>query len=401
MRHSGNQRVSSLDIVPPSWRPQPFRQFILKIHSRCDLACDHCYVYTMADQRWSTRPRVMSVETVRQTAMRIAEHVWMHDLNSIDVTLHGGEPLLAGPDRIDHCVSTIRTTLGEGVRIRVGVQTNGMLLNTDYLSLFHELGVRVGVSLDGDRTAQDRHRRRADGKSSYLAVRTALRKLSGKRHRTLFGGLLCTIDLHNDPVVTYQSLLDFSPPGIDFLLPLGNWSNPPPNRSSASPRTPYADWLISVFDRWYRAGSQETHVRMFEEIINVLLGGQSGVEGIGLSPTTMVVVATDGAIEQSDTLSAAYQGAAATGMHVAHDSFDAALRLPGLLSQQLGVRTLGATCRGCSLQRVCGGGHYGHRYRHDNGFDNTSVYCLDLYRLISHIRGTLAADIAALRRAPQ
>ena len=34
------------------WRPTPFRQFIVKIHSRCDLACDHCYVYATPDQRW-------------------------------------------------------------------------------------------------------------------------------------------------------------------------------------------------------------------------------------------------------------------------------------------------------------------------------------------------------------
>ena len=26
------------------------RQFILKIHRRCDLRCDYCYIYTMADQ---------------------------------------------------------------------------------------------------------------------------------------------------------------------------------------------------------------------------------------------------------------------------------------------------------------------------------------------------------------
>lgn len=401
MGHCGHQRVIPLDIAPPSWQPKPFRQFILKIHSRCDLACDHCYVYTMADQRWSTRPRVMSVTTVKQTAMRIAEHAWTHNLDSIDVILHGGEPLLAGPNHVAQCISTIRTAVREDVRIRVCVQTNGTLLNGDYLSLFHDLGVRVGISLDGDQTAQDRHRRRVDGKSSYPAVRTALRQLSGKRHRSLFGGLLCTIDLHNDPVSTYQNLLEFSPPGIDFLLPLGNWSNPPPNRPPRSPHTPYADWLISIFDRWYRADTQETHVRMFEEIINVLLGGQSGVAGIGLSPTAMVIITTDGAIEQSDTLSAAYQGAAATGMHVARDSFDAALRLPGVLDQQLGRLALSATCRRCSLHRVCGGGHYGHRYRHDNGFSNTSVYCADLYRLISYIRDTLARDVAALRRTPE
>jgi hypothetical protein len=31
---------------------RPFDQIVVKIHSRCNLACDHCYVYEHADQGW-------------------------------------------------------------------------------------------------------------------------------------------------------------------------------------------------------------------------------------------------------------------------------------------------------------------------------------------------------------
>lgn len=383
---------------PPGWRPHAFRQFIIKIHSRCDLACRYCYVYTMADQRWRSRPRTMSRETMEQTAQRIAEHVRAHGLTLIDVIMHGGEPLLAGLDRIAYCVSSIRAAVGDTVEVQVNVQTNGTLLGPDYLRLFHELRIGVGVSLDGDQVAQDRHRRHADGKSSYPEVSQALRRLSAGQHRSLFSGLLCTIDLRNDPLATYESLLCFSPPKINFLLPHGNWSNPPPQRVPKSPETPYADWLITIFDRWYGAARQETRILMFDEMINVLLGGESRLEGIGLSPARMVVVETDGAIEQSDSLASTYQGAAATGLHVADDSFDAALRLPGLIARQLGVPALAAECRTCRLQRICGGGLYPHRFSADRGFDNASVYCPDLYRLITHIRNRINADVVALRR---
>jgi tetratricopeptide (TPR) repeat protein len=33
-----------------TWQPTPLREFILKIHSRCDLSCHYCYMYQMADQ---------------------------------------------------------------------------------------------------------------------------------------------------------------------------------------------------------------------------------------------------------------------------------------------------------------------------------------------------------------
>jgi uncharacterized protein len=78
----------------------PLRQFVVKVHSRCDLACDHCYVYRGADQSWRGRPMVMSDEAIAWTAQRIAEHAGAHQLPGVHVVLHGGEPLLAGPARL-------------------------------------------------------------------------------------------------------------------------------------------------------------------------------------------------------------------------------------------------------------------------------------------------------------
>jgi uncharacterized protein len=379
--------------------PGPFRQFILKIHSRCDLACDHCYVYTMADQRWRERPLVMSRRIIDQTAGRVAEHVRAHRLSSVDIVLHGGEPLLAGPERIEYCISRIRSAVGHRCRVGAHVQTNGTRLSTGFLELFRRLGIRVSVSVDGDRTAHDRHRRHPDGRGSHAAVSRSLRELGRSRYRPLFSGLLCTIDLRNDPVTTYESLLAFAPPVVDFLLPHGNWSAPPPGRQPGVASTPYGDWLARVFDRWYGAARPETRVRLLEELVGVLLGGQSRLEGVGLSPAGMVVVETDGGIEQSDMLASAFAGAGATGLHVARDTFDAARVDPRPAGRWPGPAGLAPGCRGCPVRRTCGGGLLPHRYHRDTGFANPSVYCPDLYRLITHIRHRLATDLAALRRA--
>jgi uncharacterized protein len=86
----------------------PFRQFVLKVHSRCDLACDHCYVYEHADQSWRGRPAVMSPETVAKAAQRIADHAEDHGLPAVRVILHGGEPLLAGAPRLDAIARELR-----------------------------------------------------------------------------------------------------------------------------------------------------------------------------------------------------------------------------------------------------------------------------------------------------
>lgn len=380
-------------LVADGWNPVPFREFIVKIHSRCDLACDYCYMYEMADQSWRDQPRRMSREIAERTAMRIGEHARAHRLASVGLVLHGGEPLLAGRDLISYLVTAVRDAAGSAVAVEASVQTNAVGLDDSYLRLFDELGVRVGVSLDGAAEDHDRHRRFASGRGSHEAVAVGLRRLTDPGYRHIFSGLLCTIDLRNDPVATYEALVAFEPPKIDFLLPHGTWSVPPPGRIPGAAETPYADWLITIFDRWYPA--PRTRIRLFEEIMHVILGGQSASEIVGLTPLRLVVIETNGAIEQADTLKIAYHGAPETGLHVARDRFDAALLLPGVVARQLGERALSAECRVCRIRRVCGGGLYSHRYRAGTGFANPSVYCPDLMRLIGHIRDTMQADISA------
>jgi uncharacterized protein len=335
----------------------------------------------------------MSRLTAELTAMRIGEHVRTHRLSSVGLVLHGGEPLLAGRELISHLVSVTRDAVGPGVVVDVSVQTNAVGLDDSYLNLFDEFGIRVGISLDGAAEAHDRHRRFRSGRGSHAAVAAGLGRLVHERYQHLFSGLLCTIDLRNDPAATYEALAAFEPPQVDFLLPHGTWAAPPPGRVEGAAETPYADWLIAVFDRWYPA--PRMRIRLFEEIIRGLLGRVPATEALGLDPSRLVVIETDGSIEQGDTLKAAYDGAARTGLHVARDQLDAALLLPGIVARQLGERALSAECLACHIRMVCGGGLYAHRYRPGTGFANPSVYCPDLMRLIGHVRETVQADLAA------
>jgi uncharacterized protein len=385
-------------MIADGWRPVPFREFVVKIHSRCDLACDYCYMYEMPDQSWRERPRRMPDEIVAHAAARIGEHAQAHGLENISLVLHGGEPLLAGPDLITRIVGLTREAAGPRVRVDAAIQTNAVGLDDEYLELFDELGVRVGVSMDGGAQAHDLHRRFASGRGSFTAAAAGVRRLAQDRYRHLFAGILCAIDVRNDPVDTYEALAGFGPPKIDFLLPHGTWANPPPGRVPGSPDTPYAEWLIEAFDHWY--GRPTPGVRLFEDILHLLLGGASSGEMVGLAPSVVVVIETDGAIEQADQLKVAYPGAPRTGLHVTSDPLDIAMSLPGIAARQLGLRALAPVCQACAIRLVCGGGHYAHRYSPGRGFANPSVYCPDLIRLIGHIRARVRTDIdTALRRS--
>lgn len=371
--------------------PVPFRQFVLKVHSRCNLACTYCYVYRGADESWRDRPARVPEEVVAQAAERIAEHAQTHRLTTVHVNLHGGEPLLAGAAPLVDYTATVRRAVQARVpecRVHASVQTNGTLLTEAAIAALADAGIRVGVSLDGGTAALNHRRVGHNGRPSWPAATRGLRRLA--RRPEAYAGVLCTIDLASDPVEVYESLAALEPPSMDLLLPHANWSAPPPGKPAGREParggpTPYADWLIQAFDRWFGATSSAPPVRLFAEIIGLLLGLPSGAEAVGTSPVAAVVIDTDGAIEQVDSLKTAYEGAPATGFDVFHNSFDDALDHPGVVARQLGPDALPPICRSCPVVAVCGAGNYAHRYLSGAGFHNPSVFCADLEKLIRHV----------------
>lgn len=336
----------------------------------------------------------MSRDTLERSARRIAEHVDEFELPEVEVVLHGGEPLLAGHEALSDLLRGLARELAGKARLRLGIQTNGVLLDESFLELFGRWDVHVGVSLDGSRQDHDRHRYDGRGKGSHDATLRGLELLSSPAHRHLFSGLLCVIDVQTDPVGCYRQLAGLRPPAIDFLLPHGNWSHPPPHREATSLLTPYADWLIAVFDAWYAGDMRDTGVRIFEEIMGLVLGAAVRSETVGLSASQTVVIETNGDIEQVDALKSAYDGAAGLGMNVHTHSLGDALGHPMITARRTGLDALSDTCRSCPLHMSCGGGYFPHRYSEANGFRNPSVYCLDLAKLITHIAERLRADLS-------
>jgi uncharacterized protein len=366
----------------PAAEAAAISQYVLKVHSRCDLACDHCYVYEHADQSWHGKPRAIPLATAELAAARIAEHAVAHRLAAVHVVLHGGEPLLLGRAAMRGVLDALIARIGPGIGLDLRIHTNGVRLDEQWCELFDQYGVKVGVSLDGDKAANDRHRVYTDGRSSHAQALRALALLRQPRFRHLYAGILCTIDVANDPVTVYRALLAERPPRLDLLLPHATWDNPPP-RSAGSPH-PYADWLLAIYRCWV-TDRRPVPIRLFDSALSAVRGGPSWTEAVGLDPVDMLVIDTDGSWEQADSLKTAYDGAPATGLNIRSHPADEAARHPGLVARRGGLAALCPACQACPVVRVCGGGMYAHRYRTGAGFENPSAYCADLLELTTQL----------------
>ncbi|MFD8462281.1 FxsB family cyclophane-forming radical SAM/SPASM peptide maturase [Streptomyces antimycoticus] len=363
----------------------PLRTFILKVANRCNIDCDYCYVFNSKDQSSRHLPARMSLEVARAAARRIGEHATANGLRDIHVVLHGGEPLLAGPQHMADLLSTVLEALPPTTDTRFELQTNGTLLTDAWLDLFERYGVAVGVSLDGPPAANDRHRLTHTGRSSAASAVRGIELLRSRPH--LFAGLLAVVDLANDPVEVHDYLASFAPPVIDFNLPHGTHDDPPHRDDPSVPE--YGLWMSLVYDAWLARPEYQHTVRMLEDIVALSSGVRGSVETLGLAPPTSVVIESNGTIEGVDTLRSVEEGASWLGLDLFSTPFDEAMRHPKLLHRHDSRAALAEKCQSCSLVEVCGGGYLPHRFSAGRGYRNPSVYCADLEHLIRHIQDSL------------
>lgn len=373
--------------------PIPFHTFIWKVASRCNLNCSYCFVYNLRDTRWQDQPAFMSQAVALKTAQRIREHCEAHQKEKASIVFHGGEPLLGGAKHLAAMLSAIESVFKDsGISLTLGMQSNGLLFDAEIGDLLLNRRMSIGISLDGPPEINDLHRVDHEGRPTSHKLESKLALLTSDQYRDVFSGFLCVVNPQADPVAVTKYLLSYQPRGIDFLLPLNNYDCRPVGKESDLAATPYADWLIAAFDYWFSRGV-ETKIRIFNSLINMLFEVPSEVESLGLHPVDLIVIESNGELEAVDSLKSTFDGATKLGYSVFENAFDEALKHDLVVSRHVGAASLCLECRSCPLLSTCGGGYLPHRYSSSNGFDNPSVYCADLQKLIKHVHTTVSSAL--------
>ena len=365
--------------------------FVLKIAERCNLNCGYCYMYNKGDSSFLGRPKFMSTETAAATLARIAGYAQRHKLPEATLVLHGGEPLLIGRRWVQWFLEqTRRVATSAGVSFNLAVQTNGTLLDDDWLNLFSGHKVTIGISCDGPEEWNDQERRDFAGRGSYREVRRALDLLVEKYGSRW--GVLTVVNPETRGSTILKHFTDIGVRTIDFIWPDFNHDHLPP-----WPPGMLADYYCELFDYWYDESPSPPKIRWFESAMSLLLGGRSDCDALGLNPVSDIMVESDGTWEPLDTLRICGNGMTRTGLDVRTHDVEAIWAVPlyqiGLQNQDL----LAEVCRSCDYLKVCGGGYLPHRYRSDTGFANPSVYCADYLAVLSHIRQRISKDLEQLR----
>jgi len=336
-------------------------------------------MYQHADQAWQKQPVFMPWDTVQNFVSRLEEHAKQLDIPGIMVVAHGGEPLLY--PFLDEFFDQIRKNV-RSTPVMLAVQTNGTLFTEKNLDILRRHQVRVGVSVDGSRDTHNRERVRHNGRGTYDDVLHGVTRL---RHTCgdLFDSILQVIDPTVPAEQMIKDLEAFGMTRADLLFPQLNHDT---IKTSKIEKGEIGEWLVHVFDIWCER-EETVHLRIFEKIIHLLLGGVNGTDQLGAQSAGALMIETDGSYEIYDGLRTTYEGASYTGFTLDSCSIEAVENLPLVSAFRDKSSAVAPLCLDCRLFSVCGGGSPVHRYSSKSGFLAPSVYCDDLKIIIDHIAG--------------
>ena len=386
----------------PVATPHKCKLLVVKATERCNLNCSYCYMFNGGDRSYLKRPAVMPTAVAEAMFRRVLTHCRTHQLTKFAFVLHGGEPLVAPMEFYRHFVTTARAILGDEVALRFALQTNGTLISADWCDLFLELGIELSFSLDGPREDNDRYRQDRRGRGSFDRVIAGWEFAVSKQLRP---GLLVVVNVDSDPLEVYRLVKALQPRVVDFLLPEATHDRPPRGPrteilhvigamgSHHTDSTPYADWLLQIFDAWKAEDGAGLNIRLFLQIMRGLLGMREGYDVVGTGDIEVLVVESDGEIQPLDGLRYCEDGMANTALNVLSNELDEAYGLPLVNLYHSAHSTLCATCEQCEIKNACGGGFLPNRYSASRGFDNPSVYCGDLRKLIGAIHQWFAPQL--------
>jgi uncharacterized protein len=135
----------------------------------CNINCSYCYLPQRADKT------VMQHSTIRVLFEQLFASSWASQ--ELTVIWHAGEPLVVPPAFYESAFQTIAALCPSSVRVQHSMQTNGMLLSTEWCDLFKRWHVGVGVSIDGPRRVNDTHRLTRAGRSTFDGALAGIRLL--------------------------------------------------------------------------------------------------------------------------------------------------------------------------------------------------------------------------------
>jgi uncharacterized protein len=380
--------VASFPIVGQNLGATPRIQSLLikPASALCNLDCSYCfYLDREADPYQSLPGRRMSLETLE----RLVDTYLFYSHPSGSFAFQGGEPMLAGLGFFRKLVE-FQKEYGRGAQTASNaIQTNGILIDDEWCSLFRECNWLVGISLDGPEAAHDRYRRNRQGQGTWTKVMKGLECL--KRNKVEFN-VLCVLSQANveRPGETYRFFRSLGAEYIQYI-PLAEFDEcGGPLPFTITPEQ-YGRFLCQTFDLWW-PDRRRVQIRYFENVAEALAGRKPSTCTMHETCDSYVVVEYNGDVYPCDFF---VQKPWKLG-NVEVDSWPEIARRRRRYEFAANKAVPHPECAVCQYRTICRGGCPKHRYDRRREFGDLDYFCAAYKMIFSKSTGPLTKELERL-----
>ncbi len=353
---------------------------IIKLASRCNINCSYCYWFR--DPLVMSSPKMILPDVITSLITKLSEHVSRYAMKKFSITFHGGEPTLFPLDRFKSlCRSLKNIEQSTHCKFYLSMQSNGLLIDEKWIEILKKYNVVLGISMDGAQQVHDKYRIDHKGRGTYLKTVAAIKKL---RDAGLSVYILSVADPQTGATKFVDHLVnELGIKQFDSLIPCLHHENK---------LEPIADYYCDLFDHYIdKLIEQDIGIRTLDRYMKqMVLSAQQQNSGAGYIST--VTLLTDGTLEATDDLRGA-AGLAPSKINIKTDKLQQVCEDPLWQEIYHSSLNLSEKCLSCEFKDACAGGPMATRWSDKNRFDNPSVYCDDLFKIMTHMKKRLTPHI--------
>jgi len=218
---------------------------IIYITDECKLTSKYCY-------NGSSIKKFSGIENINKKFKNsiplffkfIDELILYNDFTPTNFFFHGGEPLLINLENWKTILGYFRK---KEYPISPKIQTNGTLINDDFISLFKEFNVGIGISIDGPAFLNDQTRIFKNGSGTFSTIFKNIQKL--KDAGIEFG---CLVTLNETNIKYINEIYEFfKENNISFdIRPIFDTRYSVPKNLLITPQE-FAEAWCKLFDLWF------------------------------------------------------------------------------------------------------------------------------------------------------
>lgn len=335
--------------------------FLIKVTQKCNLRCTYCYERGVSRKFDMDENKIgIILHKIRSYLERNAGHKYY-----IALIWHGGEPLLFGPKKLESFFKMADTILRPvAAGIKQIIQTNGLLIDENFIGLFKKYDIDLGLSLDF--YSDDRRDVRGRSVSSRVLKKIELIKKCG-----LDFGYITVITKRNvsKPKLIYKKMREIG--SNVSLLPATNIRNSMNCNLQPSPKE-YGRFLAKIATLWINDDKTNFCLQPIFNYLSILQRGQ-GMLCISSRDCSRdrLNIRGNGTVTNCDSFS----GPDYTFGNIFTDTLDKILtdvRRKALKKRPAIIKKI---CKNCKWSIYCRGGCPGQTTSTKETFYNKTHYC--------------------------